>query len=330
MAVVGFAKEMPEGRRAAFLENNRRQYTRVFRVVTDTPFDGAQTAKWAVGVPGPYADYITQNEVDLNCKVVRITPQQASNSRLIWYVTVDYDTEFERKDGDPFAEPPKIAFDFEPFREPLPGVPLEVEVFESPGLVEGGVVPPTESYITNWGSGIVNSAGEPFNPPAERDAARPIVTYTRNEPNFSVATAVRYINSVNRTAWSGLQSRQALIKGIRSQRQIRLNSTFGQSDIVFWETTYVFALKRETWDLQLLNIGSYSLSQAATFDEEGNVSNAGQIAKVPAPDGAGGNGLVLLKADGTLATDGKPTFRNFRVYKEESFAALNIVLNLST
>lgn len=322
MAVVGLAKEMPGERRGAFLENDRRQYFRRYLVKTDSRYDGPKTVTNAPGLPSPFAGYLTNKESDPECKVVRRIPRE-TKSWQVWHVDVEYDTNFDETKEDPFLDPPKISFDFEPFREPLPGEPLKTEP-RSPTTAGGD----PKNEIVRWGSGIVNSAGEPFNPPAERDAARPIVTFSYNAATFNQAIAIQFMNTVNRDPWSGLKPRQALIKGIRSHQEFRKPASGGKL-IEYWPTTFVFALKQETWDLSLLNIGSYYLSEAATFDDDGNITNLASIVKMSPEDSSGRSGPYLLKSDGTLATDGVPTFRNFRVYRETSFAALNITLNLS-
>ena len=319
MAIVGIAQEMPEQRRSAFLQNNRRQYFRRYLVRTDSKYDGPWLVSNAVGLPAPYAQYQTITEFDPSARVIRREPTQSPKNWMIWYVDVEYDTEYERKDGNPFLEPPKIEFDFEPYREPLPGKPVQTVTSYSSN---------DQTVVTHWGGGITNSAGEPFNPPPEREAARPVVTFTRNEPAFSTAIAIMFIDSVNRDAWNNLEPRQALLKGIKAHLEVRKTTTFGQQDIPYFPVTYTFALKRETWDLQILNIGSYYLAQAAVFDADGNVTNA--PAKLTDTDDSGAKKQVLLKADGTKVTDGIPTFRRFRVYKETSFAALNINLFLNT
>lgn len=318
MAVVGVAQEMPEHRRSSLLQNNRRQYFRRYLVQTDSKYDGPWLVSTAPLLPIPYAQYETDTEIDPSARVVRREPTQHPKNWMLWYVDVEYDTEYERKDGNPFQEPPKVEYDFEPYKEPLPGKPVQTVTSYSNN---------DQTVVTAWGGGITNSAGEPFNPPPERDASRLVVTYTRNEPSFSTAFALMFIDSVNRDAWNNLEPRQAFLRGIKAHLEYRKSTTFGQMDIPYFPVTYTFVMKRETWDLQILNIGSYYLAQAAVFDADGNVTNA--PAKLTDTDDSGAKKQVLLKADGTKVTDGVPTFRRFRVCKETSFAALNININFT-
>ncbi len=324
MSVVGLAAEISDPRKGSFLEKDRRQYFRTYLVQTDSKWDGPLTVVNAPGIPAPYAQYQTNSESDPAALVTRREPKILDRSRTAWHVEVTYDTEYEKNDS-PYLEPPTVEFDFEPYQEPLPGVPLQID----PPVVSAGGGNIVDGKIF-FGAGITNSAGEPFDPPAEREAARPVITLTRNEPTFSTAIAVMFINSVNRDPWSGLEKRQALIRGIRASAIYKQpNSTTGAAGYWYWRVTYVFALRRETWDLNLLNIGTYALSTAVTFDANMNPSNASTIAKIPAEDAGGKHGKILLKADGTAVTDGVPSFRVFKVYRETSFALLNINLNTS-
>jgi hypothetical protein len=329
MAVVGFATEFP-GIRGANLQNNRRQRFRSFKVICDSVYDGPDTALAAPGLPLPYTSYETNTETDENCVVVDRQADQDKKLPTLFRVDVTYDTQYERLDDNPFADPVKLDFSFETFQEPLAGVPVTTYLgTQANSQVSSASSDPNANQILKWGAGVTNSAGEPFNPPAERESSRPIVTFTRNEPAFSLATAVKFVNSVNASAWSGLEPRQAMCKGISASFQYRKFNTVGKPDIGYFETKYIFAIKRETWDLALLNIGTYSLTTAATFDDMGRLTNNPPVAKVPSML-AGRPTPVLLKADGTkLAAGAVPTFRIFRVAPEREFSELNILLNLS-
>lgn len=328
MAVVGLAAEVA-GLRAPFLQNNRRQYFRRFKVECDSVYDGPRTALTAQGLPLPYAPYVTTTEADNGAVVVSREVTQDKKLPSLFWVDVEYDTEYERKDDDPFADPPELEFDFEPYQEPLPGAPITTYGGTYAGFPDsyGAGADPRKDNVIKFGGGITNSAGEPFDPPAERESARPIIRFTRNEPNFLPAVAVKFINSVNSAAWSGLEPRVAMLKGIKGVFHLRKFNTVGKADIPYFRVSYVFALKRETWDLSLLNIGSYYLSAAATYNENGIVTN--NVAKLQ--NIVGGKATkVLLKADGTkLGSGEEPTFRRFRVAPERNFAELSIFLNLN-
>lgn len=327
MAVVGFAEEVGEGRRGSKGENGRRTYTRRFKVLTDSAHDGVKTVLSAPLLPQIWNVYQTASETDDGAVVVRHDPAQDPKRRTLWFIDVHYDTQYERKDDDPFADPVELEFDFEPYQEPLAGSPVTSYLGQFADSENGVADPKAKDNITRFGAGITNSAGEPFDPPASRESSRPVVRLTRNEPNFLPNVAAHYVNSVNLSPWSGLEARVAMLKGIKTSFQVRKFNIVGKPDIYYFRTTYHFALKRETWDLSLLNIGTYYLSAAATFTTDGAVSN--DVAKlIKRADGRPVK--VLLAADGTkLAAGSNPTFRRFRVAPEREFAALNIRLNLN-
>lgn len=306
MAVVGFAQEIGKVR-ALELQNNRRQYFRTFRVIVDSRYDGPQTVMTAALLPAPYAEYSTSGgEFDPGARVVRREPTQDTKSPFLWTVSVEYDTEYDRKDGNPFLRDPDIDYGFEFYREPLPGIASQ---FQNQG---------SEDVEDAWGTGIINSAGDTYDPPPERDAARPVLTFARNEPTFNSLLAVKFICSVNNNTWNGLRPRQAMCRGIAAKFQREKSSTFGVPDILYWHVTYTFVLKKETWDLQLLNYGKHYVT--------GAIPN-----RIRHPfTGVGGEPVLgLLDATGGKLTDGAdPTYSRFKVYREESFGLLNINLGI--
>lgn len=334
MAVVGSAKEMPAFREAMRGQNGRRGYVQVWRVITDAITDDAPTVLGAQGLPTMYAPYsASDGQADMTCLCVKINPRQAPKSRYVWYVTCEFDTEYERIDN-PFTEPPSIRWTSETYQEPLPGMPpkfvdYQQEPDNSQQLRSIQSVNVNQSLIA-WGKGIINSAGSPYNPPAERTSSRPIITWARNVPTFQTANKVRYENTVNETAWNGLASRVAFLRSIEAEALVWRSTTFGVSDIPYYRLTFTFVLKAETWDLQLLDHGPYYLKWV------GNGISGGETpTKIEFVTSSGQPRMGLLdnsdsnKPGQKLADGGTPKFNRYPVYREEDFNALGINLDLS-
>lgn len=264
MAVIGTALPVGTGREAVRGQNGRRIYVRPFIVQTDSPFTASKAVMDAPLLPRMYEPYQTSTESDMGALVRSVIPRQRDNSRLLWDVNVTYDSEFERLDN-PYTEPIDIVCDSEVYDQPLPG---RAAIFYDPYATSPQSEDPLsddheDEAVKAWGQGIVTSAGEPFDPPPVSQRSRPIVRFTRNQADFSVAVKVLYENTVNRYPWSGLQARQAWLRSIIATSHVFKSTTVGQADIFYFRVEYVFALKVETWDLQLLDIGSYYLDYSS-------------------------------------------------------------------
>jgi hypothetical protein len=96
-------------------------------------------------------------------------------------------------------------------------------------------------------------------------------------------------------------------------------------NIFYYRVEYTFALKAETWDLQLLDIGSYYLKY------NGMTVTRHSFRK----EGTGEPRLGLLDNSdedqpGRKLADGEPAqFRRWRVFREQDYNNLGINLNLA-
>lgn len=317
MAVVGNAEEVLHTSPGSETEEGIR-YTRRWKVNVSSALDGPQAVLGAPGLPAMFQAYQTTTEQNLSAWVVSRTPTRSAESRKLWFVDVEYDSGSEAAQAgseNPVNEFPEITVDFEQYKEPIPG---EMDQAISPGEVDSGVIA--------WKSGIRNSAGEAYFPFPERECARPVITYRRNEPQFNLYNANQFINSVNAQSWSGLGVRQALLRGVRAHSK---TLTVGNNTYLFYDVEYTFVLKRETWDMWLLDYGHYYLSYP--------VGGGAPTRKQFKTEGTGEPRLGLLD-HGNEAQPGKrfaqeqtatPQYNRYRVYKEQNFSQLNISLNLT-
>lgn len=299
MSVVGFARE----RYASGGEigtDGVRTYRREFIVEVDSKYDKAQVVLSAPGLPQRYFPYITLVETDYYALCTRLAASRLSEkSAFHWLVEADYSTQQGDEDKDrevdnPLAEPAEVSVSFETYREPVTGVPDDQYADDDNGFA-GKMV-----------KGILNSAGEPFDPPAERDVARPILTITRNEAFFNTQLVIAYTNAVNSDMFFGSKPRTARM-AIDGHRQFK-------SGLKFWRVTYTITFKPETWDLQLLDHGSYYFDDDAKkqffHDEDGN-----RITGL-----LNGNPALGDK----LPANADPKFLRFKVYAELPFAILQL------
>jgi len=277
-----------------------REYSRAFYVQTSQKTDDPNIVKTAVGLPFKWQTYNTETYTDLEAVCYERTFTQNAENPLIWdvrcsysTVAVDWKAAVQTQD-DPILEPPEIEFSFEQRPKALYGYPDPQQAY-----IGGGK--PAAS------SGVVNSAGEPFDPPAEIDVSYPVLTISRNEPLFLPAIAVRFQDAVNSDVFWGVNKHCAKIKGIRGVRQYKRNKGY-------WRVTYQIAFNRETWDLQLLDHGTYYID-ASDGDKKKKF-------KTDAPE--------ELPRLGNLTSDGDDggstiRFKVFdKVWREEQFSLLNL------
>ena len=337
MAVISVG-ERSDDRQNFTAENGVRGYLRQFVVQTDSKYDDGRVVLSAPGLPAMYDSYITDAGNDLEARVVRVSPRQAPGSRTVWYVEVEYSTHFDRIDN-PFTEPPEVVFSTEVFDEPLPGMPSPN--FDSTTEVDGWdklikEVPEPDSALAAWKFGIRNSAGHPYNPPPTRQTSRAIVTYSRNQAAFTAAFKMEWEGTVNQVSWNGLKYRQALLRTVEARSQVWKSTQFqaGQNvykpDVLYWRVSFVFALKAETWDAQILDYGPYYLTWSSGL---ANPSETPTKVQFLTDDGHPTIGLLdhsnKNKPGQKLDSRAEPQYNRYPAYRLKNFNDLGINLNLA-
>lgn len=320
MAIVGIAKPIGQGRIAEEGENGFKRFTRTYIVQTNSATDGPNTVLSAPGLPvlaDPYDGHPTAICISRN-------PQPIANTRLAWHVEVEWSTHSVDRDENPLNTKPEIEFGFEAIEEPIPGSlkagidPLGAD----PNVASDADGKPITGPSAWWSEGVVNSAGDPYDPPATRPNYYPVIRYARNQASFTARDAILYGNTTNLTTWNGLYPRQVWLKPIEATNAVQYAAGIDQPDILYWRVRYTFVLKAETWILQLLNIGPNYLSLPKT--------NPNTIRFRFLRDGQPVHDL--LQNDGTKYAKGAtktPTYTRVRVLREVDFTPLNININLA-
>lgn len=217
MAVIS-VRELKE-RQGSIDQAGKTSYSRVFRVETNDPDDGAKTARIAVGIS--VGDlYATPNESDSNAYCTSVSANCVSDDGLSWEVTVEYGP----LPDNPLTEPVQYAWSFQQFEKPT-----DFDVF---------------------GNAIVNSAGDPFAEAVTKDDSRPVLTITRNEPApFAADLAYLYRDAINATPYLGAGPGQVKVSNISATSQH--DDFWGE----YVQVQYEFHFSAEGWDKRILDAG---------------------------------------------------------------------------
>lgn len=312
MAVVGPAKERAVMRE--FHENKtERYYKRTYLVVVDNLKDDAIVVERAFGIPYAGQSYVTESTVDSNAKCYSKVCNQIS--LLHWEVVVEFSTKREGGGGgnsDPTLDPPVYNWGCINIREVVTGQ----SIFKS---YSPNNDPSDPQVILFDSTGIVNSAFEPYIPPAEIDRAIPTLTFERNEPVFNHKYMLWYVNSVNNSMWYEWWPRTIKCTSITGSRQAKIVNGKPKA---FWKVQYVFHFNIYTWDLFLLDYGTYYL--------EGGNAITPLVKKNFLIKGVPGLGLLAANGDAAsaLAVGSPPVARynRYKVLREANFDMLMIPL----
>jgi len=121
---------------------------------------------------------------------------------------------------------------------------------------------------------------------------------------------INKVNCVNRSKWGNAEARTLRFQDVSLQR--KLSPLVGP----FWRVTYSLAYRYETWDLQILNQGTY-FWPAGTAESARNVT----VKSTNKKDGSGTPIVVnLTSTGGFLAQGNPPTYTRIQFYREIEFA----------
>lgn len=282
---------------------SQREYSITYLVSTDDRGDGPQTVRTAFGIPSIGDVYQPGNDYDARAIVTSKSVTQRE-SPWEWEVEVTYSTEAGEKPeatASPLDEPADISYGFQARKILVPGY------FNSPENVSEG---------SDLELGIVSTNGELFDPQPEIDWNEPVLTIKRNVQSISAPLLMALANCVNASPFYGAGSRTLKMNPPQAQRQ------YDQTVGYYWSVTYAMAFKYDTWDLQLLNQGTYHLesSKPTPFkDKEGNrfvglLTTAGLALNSSSDDTKGRY----------IASGEAPTFTRLRVFREIDFNSLGI------
>jgi len=272
---VTYLKE-DAGGRTATNSKGIRTYTRVFLFEASSQDDDA----WEVG-SHPNAPRIGQAFRDAWC--ISTTPTCIEPWKG-WSITAEYSSE-RALNEDPTQDDMQIRVYTEQFQKPA--------VFNADG------------------SKIVNSAGDPYDPPAMMDDSRRVISLVRNVAVYP-AWVLDYQDAVNSDSFVVRGETYAV--GTGKVQSVSLSDAQKRNGIDFYSLEVLIHLQKNGWILKTLDAGFREIQGSGGLI---NIVNAGDGERVSAP--------VPLDGSGAALTDRSPTnnvLRSDVVYETQPFSVL--------
>lgn len=208
---------------------------------------------------------------------------ECTDGRNGWLLTCEYSSERQYSE-DPTADPAAISWTSEQFQKP--------------------------AIQDKDGDAIVNSAGDPFDPPNMMDDSRRIVTVTKNLATVP-AWILTYQDAVNSDAFT--VDGVPVTAGQAKMQRVDVGEVQSRNGINFRPVVFQIHLQRDGWLLEPLDAGFRELDGTARV----NIANDGDGGQPAAPVPLDGSGGVLANPDAANCV-----FLSFSVYNTAAFAAL--------
>lgn len=329
MATITYIRELYEGRTGSEDDGSGKVLTRSFVVVTDNG-ECSPSVVMGAELNGVYIPKLGDNLRDSNgvetgclCRSVSTTPRRSPRH---WTVTCRYGDRFggaaipmSEGRGEEGASP-----NVTPGGDGLPpgfgggpsgegaANPVAVQIADPllrPATVRYFAVKRMEAvYEDPDGQPLINSAGDPFDPPIQVEKVRLGIQITRFQARFDPSIIAEYVGAISSEKWAGFARQTAKCNDIAADRRF-------EGGVWATEVTYSFEIEHTGWNpRRFLNEGArYRLTALGTE----RLAFADDVLR-PMAKG-------LLAANGTkLSAGASPTFEDIDLYPEVDFNALRL------
>jgi len=306
MGVV-YVKELWEGRSGSDGIERRREYTRMFEVRTDDNADDATVAGGTVLLPRNGSAYPT----DAFALVVRIRPDQDSGDPTLWKVACDYSTEMPVAQGRESQGINAATGASEATASGGDPATRQNSPLNRPPVYKVSHEQTTEIVEADKdGNAILNSAGDPYDPPLEDEVSYAVVTVTKNLAVVQFDWLEQFVDSVNSVIWNG--------RAVRTCRMMAIEyEAATENGVTFWRVTFRVKIRPKKWDRKVIDRG---FRETVT----GSANKALQDPKT----GAFSAEPILLDGLGKRLGPGLPPVyfpaNGFRIKQEKAFSLLGI------
>lgn len=268
----------------ADITTDARKYTQILQLESDDQNDGPGLALRAPGVPAIGDTHAFGSEFDDRAYLISKTTGRDKETK-IYTVTLQYttlDREKLKKFDHPLDRPAEISSTYR------------------------NITAICERDIN--GNVIDSSAGQIFDPPAEREDARKVLTVTRNFSLYNGGFA--FMNRINSIAYLGAAAKTLRVTRFDEDRVIEEYGPEGSAlQVEYWKRTVAMEYKPDTWTKQLLDAGTLDSTGAKLLVNGMTVTE---------PVKLNGAGAVLNPQSGA------PTFLSFDVYFTANFDSMGL------
>lgn len=259
-------------------ERGSRSYTRIFKLSVSSRAERA----YAVGSHPSLPIIGEVHPDDSNAYCTTLTPDPTDPWKG-WTVTAQY-SDTRTLSDDPTDDSAVITWSSEQFQRPA--------VFDRNG---------------NF---IVNSAGDPFDPPLMMDDSRRVVTISKNLA-LVPSWILDYQDAVNSDSFT--VDAQTIAAGCAKIQSVTVGERQRRNGTVFRNVTITMHLQRDGWLLRPLDAGFREISYGGLQ----NIKNPGDEELPGAPVPLDGNGYALTNPSFTTCV-----FLPFEVYAAREFSSL--------
>ena len=215
------------------------------------------------------------------CTTLQVDPSDPWKG---WTVTAEYSTERELAET-PTDDPAEITWGYEQFQKPA---------------------------VTNYaGQAILNSAGDPFDPPIMIDDSRPHVTISKNLASVPV-WIFTYQDAINSGSFTvdGI----TVAAGLAKMQNITITRGQSRNGTSFRTVTFSIHLQKQGWSSKQLDAGFRQIGYSGARE---NIRNSIDDELPAAPVPLNGAGVALDDPDPATAV-----YRTDVVYESKDFSVL--------
>ncbi|SIO60126.1 hypothetical protein SAMN05444166_6276 [Singulisphaera sp. GP187] len=284
MRIISIVEKKPGGREAKRDQIWKRSYRRTWYVQTDDARVGPGAILAALPVAiGQVYDTGYESDHGSFCQSLTVTERDEDGRG--WEAVAEYGPyDASQFAADPVDRQPQVSWDEEQYQEAI-----------------------TEDVN---GKPIVNSAGDPFDPPVMKDRSRPILVLIRNEPSYDPALAHSFQDKINSTPFFGADPEYVKVKKITPQRAF--NPDIGW----YWVVTYNFVFNDKPWKSRVPNLGFRRLDPSNSQKKIEITDEYGQKISSPWP-------LSLTGQPLPKDSNAKAVTLEFDVHEKIDFAVFN-------
>jgi len=287
MAIVSVT-EISEGRTGNADDELKREYRRMFRVVTDSPLDEQGTIIASPYLPKRYSTYVAPNGfVDRFAMASKIEAhQEIGENPYRWLVGVDYSTSIwdrlRKKGGDK-----QDGKDTQPENPLFDPTEISYDTVDGPELI-------FDVDLNNVP--IVNSAGEPYNGRPVVDALI-VLTISKAFADYNPNDAINFYNAVNIDTFFGFPKHTVKCKGLKGTSQFK-------NEFFYWKVTGVFHIWTRIMSLripgsaQTASLAGWQLEEAPC-DKGFKILSGGKLVRALDDSGVPESHEVFLDGSGS-------------------------------